>query len=170
MFLFPSPLSLCASFFTFLLFYHPFFSSLFTYCRPFTSRFLSSPLRFSFLSLSSPFSFFPSFCRHIFSCNLFCFIFFPHLSEYLSRYSDRIPAGRPGFDSRQEQDFSMLHRVQTGSGAHPASCTVGTGGSFPRGKATGGLKLTTHLQLVPRSRKCGSIQPLHIRLHGRVLI
>jgi hypothetical protein len=25
--------------------------------------------------------------------------------------------------------------VQTGSGAHPASCTVGTGGSFPGGKA-----------------------------------
>jgi hypothetical protein len=25
--------------------------------------------------------------------------------------------------------------VQTGPGAHPASCTVGTGGSFPGGKA-----------------------------------
>jgi hypothetical protein len=31
------------------------------------------------------------------------------------------------------------------------------------------VKLTTHLQLVPRSRKCGSIHPLHIRLHGVVL-
>jgi hypothetical protein len=25
--------------------------------------------------------------------------------------------------------------VQTGSGAHPAPCTMGTGGSFPGGKA-----------------------------------
>jgi hypothetical protein len=28
--------------------------------------------------------------------------------------------------------------VQTGSGAHPASCTMGTGGSFPGGKARPG--------------------------------
>jgi hypothetical protein len=28
--------------------------------------------------------------------------------------------------------------VQTGSGAHPASCTVGTGGPFPGGKARPG--------------------------------
>jgi hypothetical protein len=40
-----------------------------------------------------------------------------------------------------------------------------------RGKAWSGrgVKLTTHLQLVPRSRKCGSIHPLPIRLHGVVL-
>jgi hypothetical protein len=28
--------------------------------------------------------------------------------------------------------------VQTGSGAHPASCTMGTGGPFPGGKARPG--------------------------------
>jgi hypothetical protein len=28
--------------------------------------------------------------------------------------------------------------VQTGSGAHPASCTIGTGGPFPGGKARPG--------------------------------
>jgi hypothetical protein len=33
------------------------------------------------------------------------------------------------------KDFSSNLCVQTGSGAHPASCTVGTGGSFPWGKA-----------------------------------
>jgi hypothetical protein len=33
--------------------------------------------------------------------------------------------------------FSPLHVVQTGSGAHPASYPMGTGGSFPRGKAAG---------------------------------
>jgi hypothetical protein len=33
------------------------------------------------------------------------------------------------------KDFFSILCVQTGSGAHPASCTVGTGGPFPRGKA-----------------------------------
>jgi hypothetical protein len=36
------------------------------------------------------------------------------------------------------QDFSSTLCVQTGSGAHPASYTMGTGGSFPRGKARPG--------------------------------
>jgi hypothetical protein len=31
----------------------------------------------------------------------------------------------------------LRHRVQTGSGAHPASYKVGTGGSFPGGKSVG---------------------------------
>jgi hypothetical protein len=34
-------------------------------------------------------------------------------------------------------NFSLHHRVQTGSGAHPASYPMGTGGSFTRGKAAG---------------------------------
>jgi hypothetical protein len=33
------------------------------------------------------------------------------------------------------KDFSSSLFVQTGSEAHPASCTVGTGGPFPGGKA-----------------------------------
>jgi hypothetical protein len=45
------------------------------------------------------------------------------------------------------RDFSSSLCVQTGSGAHPASCTMGTGGPFPRG-----VTLTTHPHLVPRSR------------------
>jgi hypothetical protein len=32
--------------------------------------------------------------------------------------------------------------------------------NLPRGKSGRGMKLTTHLQLVPRSRKCGCIHPL----------
>jgi hypothetical protein len=32
-------------------------------------------------------------------------------------------------------NFSLYHRVQNGSGAHPASCPMGTRGSFPGGKA-----------------------------------
>jgi hypothetical protein len=36
-----------------------------------------------------------------------------------------------GFESRWRQDFSLLHVVQTGSGAHPASYSMDTGSSFP---------------------------------------
>jgi len=34
-------------------------------------------------------------------------------------------------------NFSLRHRVQTGSAAHPASYSIGSGGSFPGGKAAG---------------------------------
>jgi hypothetical protein len=47
--------------------------------------------------------------------------------------------------------FSSSLCVQTGSGAHPASCTMGTGGPFPGGKTTVGVMLTTHPHLMPRS-------------------
>jgi hypothetical protein len=36
------------------------------------------------------------------------------------------------------KDFCSILCVQTGSGAHPASCTIGTGGPFPGGKARPG--------------------------------
>jgi hypothetical protein len=36
------------------------------------------------------------------------------------------------------EDFPSDLCVQTGSGAHPASCTMGNGGSFPGGKARPG--------------------------------
>jgi hypothetical protein len=42
----------------------------------------------------------------------------------------RFPAGA--------KDFSSSLCVQTDSGAHPASCTMGTGGSFPGGKSAAG--------------------------------
>jgi hypothetical protein len=35
----------------------------------------------------------------------------------------------------EAEDFSSNFCIQTGSGAHPSSYTVGTGGSFPGGKA-----------------------------------
>jgi hypothetical protein len=60
------------------------------------------------------------------------------------------------------EDLSSALCVQTGSGAHPASCTVGTGGSFPRGAKRGrGVMLTTHPLLVPRSRKSRSCTTCH---------
>jgi hypothetical protein len=36
------------------------------------------------------------------------------------------------------------------SGAHPTSCTMGTGGPFPRLKRGRGVSLTTHHHLVSR--------------------
>jgi hypothetical protein len=36
------------------------------------------------------------------------------------------------------KDFSSILSVQTGSGAHPASYQMGTGGPFPGGKARTG--------------------------------
>jgi len=42
--------------------------------------------------------------------------------------------------------------VQTGLGAHPTSCTMGTG-SFPRVKSGRGVTLTPHPLLVPWSKK-----------------
>jgi hypothetical protein len=41
------------------------------------------------------------------------------------------------FKSGWGQTFSLLHIVQTGSGAHPASYPMGTGDSFLAGKAAG---------------------------------
>jgi hypothetical protein len=40
-----------------------------------------------------------------------------------------------GVRSLTEADFSSSFCVQTGSGAHPASCIMGTGGLLPGGKA-----------------------------------
>jgi hypothetical protein len=48
-----------------------------------------------------------------------------------------IRTGPMGLDSQQEKDFDVLRSIQNGSGAHPASCPVGNGGSFIGVKATG---------------------------------
>jgi hypothetical protein len=37
----------------------------------------------------------------------------------------------------RDRDFSLLPRVQTSSGVHPASYLVGTRGSFPGGNVAG---------------------------------
>jgi hypothetical protein len=61
------------------------------------------------------------------------------MSGYLSLYSDGLQISIPG-----SAIFSLLHNVQTISGAHPASSPMGTGDRS--------IKLTTHLHLVLRSR------------------
>jgi hypothetical protein len=49
------------------------------------------------------------------------------------------------------KDFSSILCVQTGSGAHPVSSPMGTGGSFPGGKARSGRDADHSPHLVPRS-------------------
>jgi hypothetical protein len=70
--------------------------------------------------------------------------------------------GRSRFDPRQRREDLFSGRcVRTGCGAHPASCTVGTGGPSPGLKRGRGMTLTTHPHLVPRSRMSRSYIPLH---------
>jgi hypothetical protein len=45
--------------------------------------------------------------------------------------------GGVGVRVRARQEFSLFHVVQPGSGVHPTSYTMGTGGSFLGAKATG---------------------------------
>jgi len=66
------------------------------------------------------------------------------LSNGCTKFGDRIPVWR---------DFPP---IQTGLGAHPASCTIGTG-SNPGVKYGRGLLLTTHPLLVPGSWKSRAI-------------
>jgi hypothetical protein len=63
----------------------------------------------------------------------------------------------PGIESRWEARFSAP--VQTGPGAHPASCTMGTV-SFPGVQRGRGVTLTTHPLLVPWSWKGRAIPVL----------
>ena len=67
--------------------------------------------------------------------------------------ANELRAGRSGIESRWGRDFPP---VQTGSGAHPASCKMGTG-SFPGVKCGRGVLLITHNLLVPRSWKSRAI-------------
>jgi hypothetical protein len=84
-------------------------------------------------------------------------------------YSDGIRTGRPGFGSQQKLDFSLLHRLQAGSEAHPASYPRGTGDSFSGSKEAGGVKLITYLHLIQRSRMMELYLYASIYLHGVVL-
>jgi hypothetical protein len=65
------------------------------------------------------------------------------------------------------KDFSCSLCVQTGSGAHPASCTMGTGGPFPGPKARPGRD-ADHLPL--SSAEVENEEELYVlspkRLHG----
>jgi hypothetical protein len=61
----------------------------------------------------------------------------------------------------EAEDSSSSLFIQTGSGAHPASYTMGIRGSFPGSKVQPGMMLTTHPLLVPRLRKSRSYTSSH---------
>jgi len=84
-----------------------------------------------------------------FSCN-FIFECEPGSSVDIA---NELWAGRSGIESRWGRDFPPL---QTGPGAHPATCKMGTV-YFPGVKCGRGVLLTTHPLLVPRSWKSRAI-------------
>jgi hypothetical protein len=75
-----------------------------------------------------------------------CNILYKNIYTYRSRGSSVSIVSGYGLDDRAigvrspagAKDFSCSLCVKAGSGAHPASCTMGTGGPFPRGKARPG--------------------------------
>jgi hypothetical protein len=85
-------------------------------------------------------SFFP-FCNFYIPYQTLCLCFF--LSSVImvpgtQWYSARLQAGWWGvWVPAGTGKFSLHHHIQTGSGAHTASYTVGIRGSFPGGKASG---------------------------------
>jgi hypothetical protein len=88
----------------------------------------------------------------------------------LSQYSDWLRTGRPGDRGSipgKGKDFSSTLCVQTGSEAHPTSCTMGTGGPFPGCKARPGRKADHSPHLLRRSRnnRSSNSSPPK-RLHG----
>jgi hypothetical protein len=97
-----------------------------------------------------------------------CLLIYSHLHVGRGRGSSVSIVSDYGPDDREigvrspagAKDFSSSLCVQTGSGAHLASCTMGTGGPFPRAKCGRGVTLTTHSHLVPRSGMSRSSTPL----------
>jgi hypothetical protein len=69
-------------------------------------------------------------------------------ATYPRQYRDLLRAGWSG--DRIPMGARFSETVQTGSGAHPASCTMCTG-SFPGVKSGRGVTLTPHPLLVPLS-------------------
>jgi hypothetical protein len=98
---------------------------------------------------------------------------FPDLFFHLP-FTNLIPAAMslliwlgPCPSPTEAEDFSSSVRVQTGSGAHPASCTMGTGDLSPGVNRGRGVMLTTHPHLVLRLRLSRSYTSSHpMRLHG----
>jgi hypothetical protein len=71
----------------------------------------------------------------------------------VDQYSVWLQTARPVFDPRhRRKGFSSGLCVQTASGTHPASCTMGTGNPFSGATARPGRDADHSSHLVPRSR------------------
>ena len=87
-----------------------------------------------------------------------------HASLYIANTPSAPSVWRPGHDVRSgarvttgAKYFSLLQNVQTGSGPQRASYSVGVEGTGHGCKDVVGVKLTTHLLLVPRLTMGGAI-------------
>jgi hypothetical protein len=77
--------------------------------------------------------------------------------QFVGGYSDGLQAGWPGFDSLKGQGLSLLQSVHTGSGAHPVSYTMGTGGgAISPGKKRPGREADHSPQSSAEIKKCWS--------------
>jgi hypothetical protein len=79
----------------------------------------------------------------------FCVFIYDGTGRVAQSVSDWLRAGRSG--DRISVGVRFSAPVQTGPGAHPLSCTLGTV-SFPGLESGRGVTLTSHPLLVPRSK------------------
>jgi hypothetical protein len=91
----------------------------------------------------------PATRRHSFSTCLYTNLYYPITTGSSVGIANGYGLDGPGIESRWGARF--FAPVQTGPGAHPASCTMGTG-SFSGIKSGRGVTLTPHPLLVPWSR------------------
>jgi hypothetical protein len=63
--------------------------------------------------------------------------------------------------SAEARYVSLTRSVHTGYGAHPASCSIETKGSFCQGENGQDVNITTHIHLAQRSRKRGAASLLN---------
>ena len=121
----------------------------------------SHMLKMAFLILSSPWRDGHTRTENV-SCSVLWSIFTTMTQEIIYTMcgsgssvgiATELRAGRSGIESHWGRDFPP---VQTGPGAHPASCKMGTG-SFPGVKCGWAVLLATHPLLVPRSWKSRAI-------------
>jgi hypothetical protein len=83
-----------------------------------------------------------------------CGVLFEVRTEFVNILATDWMTGRSGFVPWQRQKiFPLASCVQTSSEAHPASCTMGTGGPFPGGKARPGYDADHSPHLLPSQNK-----------------
>jgi len=66
--------------------------------------------------------------------------------------------------------FTLLQDIQTASGAHPASYLMGITRVLSHSQSRWGVKLTTHLHLVPRLRISAAILMPSLHRQGYIII
>jgi len=115
---------------------------------PFTFHYHRDPLRISPLPKNA------TLPAHVFLLHLITLIIFSVGPGSVVGIATGYGLDGPGIESRWGARFSAP--VQTGPGAHTASCTMSTG-SFPGVKTGRGVTLTPHPLLVPWSWKSRAI-------------